>query len=203
MQPIQRAFDRIRQRVEINERGCWLWLGARTVYGYGQLKVDGRTISTHRVAYLAVNGEIPRGKVIRHTCDESSCCNPSHLIVGDHEDNVQDIVDRGRHKTRRSLTPEEIQRVREMRDTGASKRDIATALRCNWYAVSRAIDSLEPGRKSKGRPRGSRNAFVRVTEEMKAEMRALYLTGKHTQQQLAEKFDCDQTYVSLIVRGKK
>jgi transcriptional regulator with XRE-family HTH domain len=34
-------------------------------------------------------------------------------------------------------------------------------------------------------------------------MRALYETGQFTQQQLAERFGCDQTYVSLIVRGQK
>ena len=36
--------------------------------------------------------------------------------------------------------------------------------------------------------------------EMKTEIRSLYATGKHTQSALAERFGCDQTYISLIVK---
>jgi hypothetical protein len=203
VQPIQQAFDRIRARIEINERGCWIWRGAHNPDMYGQIKVGDKTWATHRVTYTAVKGEIPRGKVIRHTCDQRACCNPAHLLVGDHEDNTQDILDRGRSKHRRVLSAEEIQRIREMRASGETKRAIAEALHCNWDAVSRAIDAGSVDVVRQGRPRGSRNLHVRVTEEAKAQMRALYATGKHTQQALAEKFECDQTYVSLIVRGKK
>lgn len=42
----------------------------------------------------------------------------------------------------------------------------------------------------------------RVTDAMKAEIKTAYAKGQHTQQQLAERFGCDQTYVPLIVRGK-
>lgn len=38
---------------------------------------------------------------------------------------------------------------------------------------------------------------------MLEEIKALYATGQHTQTALAERFGCDQTYVSLIVRGLK
>lgn len=200
---IQGAFDRLRKRIEIDGAGCWIWQGAVSKDGYGQLKVVGtKNMSTHRVSYLAVNGEIPRGKVIRHKCDVRKCCNPAHLVVGDHEDNSQDIIDRGRHQHRRSLTDEEVRTAREMWGAGATKRQVAEALKCNWYVASAAIDAIQ-GEKRAGRPKGSRNHRVKVTEDMKAQMRVLYATGEHSQQALAEQFGCDQTYVSLIVRGKK
>jgi hypothetical protein len=207
MQPsssdIQGAFDRVRRRIVVNERGCWIWQGAISADSYGQIKVVGtKNMSTHRVCFLAVNGEIPRGKVIRHTCDERKCCNPAHLVIGDHEDNTQDIVDRKRHNSRRVLTAEEVQSAREMWTAGATKRAIAEALRCNWYAASAAVDEIQ-GEKRSGRPKGSRNAHVRVTEDMKAEIRQLYATGKHSQMELSKRFGCHHTYVSLIVRGKK
>lgn len=206
MQPsaddIQNAFDRLRKRIEVNERGCWIWLGAVLKDHYGHIKAGPRSVTTHRVSYLAVNGPIPRGKVIRHTCDERRCCNPAHLVVGDHEDNTQDIIDRQRNRSRRKLTEEEVKLAREMWTAGATKRQVAERLKCNWYAASAAIDAIQ-AKKRMGRPKGSRNHRVRVTEEMKAQMRELYATGKHTQQMLAEQFGCDQTYVSLIVRGMK
>jgi Arc/MetJ-type ribon-helix-helix transcriptional regulator len=171
---------------------------------YGYIRIaDGKNLSTHRLSYLAVKGEIPRGKVVRHTCDVRQCCNPDHLVIGDHEDNTQDIVDRKRHGRRRSLDEAEREAVRQMWEGGATKRAIAETLKCNWYTVSNAIDAIDNAPKRRGRPAGSRNLHVKVTEDMKAEMRQLYATGKYSQQELAERFGCDQTYVSLIVRGKK
>lgn len=199
MQSIHDAFDRVRKNIEINERGCWIWLGALAKDAYGQIKVDGKTWATHRIAFAALHGEIPRGKVIRHQCDESRCCNPAHLLIGDHEDNVQDILDRGRAR-RRILTAAELGTLRELRAAGRTKREICEALSCSWYIVSRAIDEVGVDVPRVGRPKGSRNVHVRVTEEMKTDIRSLYATGKHTQSALAERFGCDQTYISLIVK---
>ena len=33
---------------------------------------------------------------MRHTCDEPSCINPDHLVIGTNADNMQDKVDRDR-----------------------------------------------------------------------------------------------------------
>lgn len=204
MDDIENAFNRIKSRVVIDGAGCWNWQGAVTKDMYGQIRVGSRVMSTHRVSFTFANGSIPRGKVIRHQCDNRMCCNPAHLLVGDHEDNSQDIVDRQRHKSRRVLTADELQTVRTMRAAGVTKRAIAEALQCNWYTVSNAIDASGVDAPTRvGRPRGSRNLRTRVTEDAKKQMLDLYATGQHTQQQLAEQFGCDQTYVSLIVRGLK
>lgn len=203
---IQNAFARIKQRIEVQPNGCWKWLGTVSKDMYGHIRVGEKVMATHRVAYMAVHGAIPRGKVMRHQCDNRMCCNPDHVIPGDHEDNTQDIVDRNRQAARRVLTAEELAQVSKLRAEGKSKRQIAEALSCNWYTVSAAIDSLgiDGGTKRKpGRPKGSSNAFNRITDAHKSEMRDLYATGQFTQQQLAERFGCDQTYVSLIVRGVK
>jgi len=200
---LQAAFERIKAKVEIDERGCWVWLGTISRESYGSIRVGSKVMSTHRAAYRAVKGEIPRGKVIRHVCDNRRCCNPDHLVTGDHEDNTQDIIDRGRARARRVLTPDELSIVATMWAAKSTKRQIAEALKCNWYAVSNAIDQMDAGRTRKpGRPQGSRNLRVRVTEEAKQQIRNLYQSGQFTQQMLAERFGCDQTYVSLIVRGK-
>lgn len=201
MDELQRAFDRIRQRIAINERGCWIWQGALSKEMYGQIRVGSTVLRTHRVTYLCVNGPIPRGKVVRHTCDNAKCCNPAHLVIGDHDDNTQDIIDRGRAAARRRvLTAEEVAEVIALRKAGRTKREICEALHCNWQAVSRAIDSTGVDVKKQGRPKGSKNLRQRFTEEVVERMRDMYATGKYTQQQLAEKFGCDQTYVSLLMK---
>lgn len=201
---IANAFERLKKRVEIDGNGCWNWLGAVTKDMYGTIRVGDSARSTHRVAYMAVHGAIPRGKVIRHACDNRRCCNPAHLLTGDHEDNTADIIERKRHAVaRRVLSADEVSLAVSMWRAGSTKRQVAEALRCNWYIASAAIDSAGGAPRKPGRPKGSRNLRSRVQPEAKDRMRELYATGSFTQQQLAEQFGCDQTYVSLIVRGRK
>lgn len=202
MDDLKKAFERIKGRIEIDEGGCWNWRGSHSNDMYGTIRVGEKVWRTHRVTYTVANGPIPRGKVVRHACDNTRCCNPAHLLIGDHEDNAQDQKDRDRH-ARRVLTPEERARIVDMRCSGSSKRDIAVAVQCNWHAVSKVIDELGIDVKRRGRPKGSRNTVTRVTDADKTQIRDLYASGEHTQQQLAERFGCDQTYISLIVRGKK
>lgn len=54
----------------------------------------------HRLSYLAFNGDIPEGLVVRHKCDNKCCVNPEHLEVGTQKDNVQDAIKRGRFSYR-------------------------------------------------------------------------------------------------------
>ena len=73
--------------------------------GYGYRWVtrggDGKTVFSHRQAYADKIGvhvfDLPKGLVVRHTCDHPSCINHDHLIPGTHQDNVNDKVQRGRH----------------------------------------------------------------------------------------------------------
>ena len=64
---------------------------------YGFFGVKGKNVLTHRFAYEATHGEgSAKGKVVRHTCDNPPCCNPKHLILGTHKDNMHDKIKRGR-----------------------------------------------------------------------------------------------------------
>ena len=100
---------------------CWLWTGA-SGEGYGRFKIAGYLYSAHRIAYTLEKGPIPRGDgyhgfVVMHSCDTPACCNPAHLSVGTNRDNVQDMVAKGRHPSKKTtiakIPPEIIRQICE------------------------------------------------------------------------------------------
>lgn len=82
--------------LSINE--CWEFKGARTSAGYGQVWKYPKVIYSHRVAWELIYGEIPKGMSICHHCDNPPCCNPKHLFLGTHADNMHDAKTKGRNK---------------------------------------------------------------------------------------------------------
>lgn len=75
---------------------CWEWIGYKDKHGYGVVKFSSKSLRAHRVAWVIANGEIPNGLLICHHCDNRKCCNPDHLFLGTHKDNVQDRDAKGR-----------------------------------------------------------------------------------------------------------
>lgn len=61
-------------KIDIN--GCWVWQGAKTSAGYGEISVDGKMHYTHRLMYQLHKGSIPDGLCIDHRCGNRACCNP-------------------------------------------------------------------------------------------------------------------------------
>lgn len=98
-----KAFSPKRFWERVDRRGpneCWLWLGGHdTKDGYGRAFDGKRTRQAHDVAWeLANKRKVPRGKLIRHSCDNPPCCNPKHLLCGTSKDNYRDAEERGRNR---------------------------------------------------------------------------------------------------------
>jgi len=75
---------------------CWLWRAA-VASGYGTFRgPDGHMIGAHRMSYLLSHGEIPEGLQVLHTCDNKLCVRPDHLFLGTQQDNMDDMIQKGR-----------------------------------------------------------------------------------------------------------
>lgn len=75
---------------------CWPWIAAKT-NGYGVVQYAGRIRRAHRVIYGIMVGAIPDKPFLLHSCDNPCCVNPDHLRPGTNQDNVDDMMSRGRH----------------------------------------------------------------------------------------------------------
>jgi len=75
---------------------CWIWSGAKNKKGYGVIGVKGSCKLVHRVFYEIHLSKSLTGFMVLHKCDNPPCCNPEHLYVGLHKDNMTDRNVRGR-----------------------------------------------------------------------------------------------------------
>lgn len=58
-----------------------VWTGSKKADGTGKLKVDGRIVTAHRVAWELVNGPLPIGARVGSCPDEKACVRADHLSV--------------------------------------------------------------------------------------------------------------------------
>lgn len=99
---------------------CWPWIGGKFADGYGAIRIDRASKRAPRVSYELAKGPIPKGKQVRHECDNPICVNPTHLLVGTHADNMSDMAERSRGHREYRVTDDEVQQIREADDTLAN-----------------------------------------------------------------------------------
>ena len=79
---------------------CWEWKLSGDGHGYGRFKIASYIqVRASRVALVAHTMSEPEGMFALHHCDNRKCCNPAHLYWGTHQDNMDDMNQRGRHRT--------------------------------------------------------------------------------------------------------
>jgi hypothetical protein len=133
---------------------CWLWTGGKC-NGYGIFWAD-KSFRAHRYSYTIYKEPIPVRMIIRHTCDNPSCVNPDHLLVGTSKQNSEDMVDRNRqakgdnHPARTNpknlcrgekhlwakLTEDDVREIKVLLGFGVSLREIAKQFDVDYTNIS-------------------------------------------------------------------
>lgn len=89
---------------------CWLWTGTWRNKGYGRIKIEGRPVFVHRIAWELAYGPIPFGLSrghhthVCHHCDNPACVRPEHMFLGSIEVNTADKVAKGRQARGDAIT---------------------------------------------------------------------------------------------------
>ncbi len=188
---------------------CWPWKLGCFARGYGQcnffkLDMDSspclrQLVYTHRIAWVLTFGEIPTTVKVLHKCDNPPCCNPGHLFTGSQKDNVDDMMEKGRHGhgttgpppkfspdlieaaiAEYTLTKRPLDHV--ARDCGISETHLRRLVKARGIECRRRVHKLQP--------------------EQAQEVRDLYKTGQYTYVDLASKFGVTFANIGYIVRGK-
>ncbi len=132
------AAEHLWPRIAVNNADdCWEWTGYRLPSGYGQSSVSGVLFYAHRAAWEHAKGPIPPGLFVCHRCDNPPCCNPAHLFLGTHRDNMADMSAKGRKMGSRS----KLKNVPKFRGERNPKAKLS------WLAVSDIRTQRNAGKK--------------------------------------------------------
>jgi len=120
----------------INEKGCHICTSHKVNKdGYSRMKLKGKSVLIHRYIYKQNYGEIPDGMVVRHKCDVRNCITPLHLEIGTHQDNMNDMVNRGRAASHKGESnPRAKLKESDVIDIRSSK--VSSYKICKQYGVS-------------------------------------------------------------------
>jgi hypothetical protein len=109
---------------------CWQWIAGtfKSKNGhYGSFHFNGNDWLAHRVAYFQANNIDPGDKEVCHKCDNTLCVNPSHLFLGEHIDNIRDMLCKNRYKDTKGesnpkakLTNEDVREIRTLPGSASS-----------------------------------------------------------------------------------
>ena len=146
-----------------NVENCLEWTGkSRKRGGYGRFflireDLGKKNVSSNRMVWELVFGEIPDGMMVCHKCDNPPCCNPSHLFLGTAYENYHDAVKKGRISLSPAhlvglikrvgmdvgsakLTDEQVLDIREKHIQGLSNGLISRQFSVSQGTVSRIIN---------------------------------------------------------------
>jgi len=148
------AKDEARFWSKVNKtEACWEWTGCQVGKdawrgkGYAGFSIESKTKIASRVIWEHLNGTIPIGLQVCHSCDNPNCVRPDHLYLGTNEVNQQDSkvkgrTCRGKSKPFAKLSEDDVRTIWEKHLQGFGTRTLSKA-----YGVNRkTIHDIFKGR---------------------------------------------------------
>jgi hypothetical protein len=146
----------IYENSEIDINNCWIWKKFNNK-GYGMSGLKGKSIKAHRLSYLTFVGEIPNNLHVLHNCDNPACVNPKHLFLGDHQDNMNDKVNKNRQSKgedhgNSKLLQKKVNEIRTLwsaelagrakgKDVQLTQKELAKRFRVDRTTINRIINN--------------------------------------------------------------
>lgn len=118
------SFEDVFKYVDIRGSDeCWLWRGNISRKGLPEFSVGGKKYSAYRITKWLADGNFninDESTLPRHCCknkegkpiDNPLCCNPAHTVMGSWEENMMDMMLRGRS----GLTKDAIRDIIKLHD---------------------------------------------------------------------------------------
>lgn len=115
---------------------CWEWRGAHGTGTRGEYRprvcIGRKHYYVYRVVYELYTGyTLGAREVVRHSCDNSWCCNPYHMLIGTQADNVADMMQR----ERAGMKHYQIKRIMSMLELGCTAVYVCEKMR-EGYNIS-------------------------------------------------------------------
>ena len=134
---------------------CWEWQGCKNNTGYGSMTVSQKVYSAHRIIFALtypglIEVKAPTNKKLKqfilHKCDNRSCCNPNHMVLGNYDDNNKDAKNKGRscapkgekHKLAK-LTQNQANQIRQIHKTGLTFVELGKMFNIHANNISRIV----------------------------------------------------------------
>jgi hypothetical protein len=92
----EKEITRFWKKVQKSEV-CWEWKRYRNEHGYGVFRFRDTLVLAHRLSFAIHFGSFPINCAC-HRCDNPACVNPEHLFDGTQQDNIKDMLGKGRFK---------------------------------------------------------------------------------------------------------
>lgn len=164
---------------------CWPWLAAVNGAGYGIIRLRGKNIRAHRVAWELASGQLNDRVHVLHRCDNPPCVNTAHLFTGTHGDNMADMAAKGRHLEKYKTLPSGdnhwARRLPEKVRRGAS----------HHFRLSPMLAA-----------KGEQAARSKLTDELVRRCRIEFLAGSATTRMLADRYGVTFQGMDAILKRK-
>lgn len=115
----------LEQIADHSGEACLIWpFGVTSVGRASVLMPNGKRVQVHRLAFFLKHGRWPKPCAL-HSCDDGRCFHWAHLREGTQQENIKDMMDKGRHvalrgeqQGNRKLTEAAVREIRRLYASG-------------------------------------------------------------------------------------